>query len=472
MEMADFSPPIAKSKMRKFSLSTLQVMKQAIRTIRVDDEHDISKYYDIGVELGHGSFGVVYQAVHKETDKLVAIKSIDKAKAGSVGVLQLDLEIQILKRISHPSIIDLKEVIEAPKKSFLVFELCRGGTLQSQFLLEDKHLRYSEREIAEIIKSLASAVAYLHDQGIAHRDIKLENVMIAEADSLNLKLTDFGLCAIRDKENQIQASCGTPAYMAPEVLSDRGVYSPLCDIWSLGVILYVLLCGSLPFKGGVIGPDSLEKALTFSQPPWKHVSSGAMSLVRRMLAIDPARRITAKEVLADHWVCGDSSGVKMTSTVLDMMREWHELEVAQIVSERDSLQASVAGQDIAESSPIIALPQRAKSAKPAISTEKRGNQKSLFNGSKGGSKPIPESRFTSTVPPARTAALSPHASPLHIPGRTPCNKRSQSSDALKLLSQSQANLRILGRKSDSDATPVASTIRLDHSSSIKRKEAK
>lgn len=305
---------------RKVSASVLP--KRLVAHTRLEDDAEVEALYEFGRMLGQGSFGSVNLATHSATGAEWAIKSIDKKKAGSSGARMLEFEIAILKRVSHDFIVNLKEVFETPKRSYLVLEFCRGGTLQQHYLTPDHKPAFSQRDVAVIIQRLAGAVAYLHENDIAHRDLKLDNIMLAPTpeDPLVIKVTDFGLCAVKGKDMPEMAMvCGTPSYMAPEVLADNGTYSPLCDIWSTGVILYNLLCGQLPFRGDAEKSleDRIQEAKVVFSKDWATIDPAAQNLVVSCLKADPARRITAKEIL-DHTWLGGGSGM---GTVLDMMKQ-------------------------------------------------------------------------------------------------------------------------------------------------------
>ncbi|XP_015419220.1 PREDICTED: serine/threonine-protein kinase 33 isoform X3 [Myotis davidii] len=278
--------------------------------IRLDDGAAIQEIYTFGKILGKGSFGVVIEAINKETGTKWAIKKVNKEKAGSSAVKLLEQEVNILKSVKHEHIIHLEQVFETPKKMYLVMELCEDGELR-EILKRKEH--FSENETRWIIQSLASAIAYLHSNDIVHRDLKLENIMVKSSFTdannemnLNIKVTDFGLAAKKHggSEAMLQSTCGTPAYMAPEVINDHD-YSQQCDIWSIGVIMYSLLCGEPPFSA-----SSEEKLfelirkgeLRFRGPVWESISDCAKSVLKQLMKVDPAHRITAKELLDNQWI--------------------------------------------------------------------------------------------------------------------------------------------------------------------------
>ncbi|CAH2325502.1 serine threonine- kinase 33 isoform X1 [Pelobates cultripes] len=298
---------------------------------RMDDEAAIQQFYTFGKKLGQGSFGVVIEAIHRASGKKWAMKKVNREKAGSSAVKLLEREVSILKRVKHNHIIHLEEVFETPKRMYLVMELCESGELRE--MLHRKKL-FSEVETRHIIHSLGSAIAYLHKNDIVHRDLKLENILVKSkdiADSeemlLNIKVTDFGLAVQKGgvgSENMLQATCGTPIYMAPEIINAHD-YSQQCDIWSVGVIMYMLLCGNAPFiaNSEVELFEQIRKGeLDFSDDVWHTVSTAAKDVLQRLLKVDPAHRITASELLDDPWITGETNPVQRPTNVLEMMKEW------------------------------------------------------------------------------------------------------------------------------------------------------
>ncbi|XP_041585591.1 serine/threonine-protein kinase 33 isoform X5 [Vulpes lagopus] len=218
----------------------------------------------------------------------------------------------------------------AIQKMYLVMELCEDGELKE---ILDRKGHFSENETRWIIQSLASAIAYLHSKDIVHRDLKLENIMVKSSFTddnnemnLNIKVTDFGLAVKKHgrSEAMLQTTCGTPIYMAPEVINAHD-YSQQCDIWSIGVIMYTLLCGEPPFLA-----TSEEKLfelirkgeLHFEDPLWDSISDCAKSVLKQLMKVDPAHRITAKELLDNQWITGNMLSSARPTNVLEMMKEW------------------------------------------------------------------------------------------------------------------------------------------------------
>nr|XP_029511319.1 serine/threonine-protein kinase 33-like isoform X1 [Oncorhynchus nerka]XP_029511320.1 serine/threonine-protein kinase 33-like isoform X1 [Oncorhynchus nerka] len=294
---------------------------------RMEDEADLQQIYSFGRKLGQGSFGVVCEATHNETRKKWAIKKVNKEKAGSSGVKLLEREVSILKRVNHAHIIHLEEVFETQKRMYLVTELCEGGELKE---LLQKNTRFTEEETRHIINSLAEAIVYLHKKDIVHRDLKLENILVKsyhgdDNDMINIKVTDFGLSVKKGgvgSENMLKATCGTPIYMAPEVINAHE-YSQQCDVWSIGVIMYMLLCGEPPFIATSEERlfEMIKKGeLHFVGPIWDSISDAAKKVLSCLLKVDPAHRITANELLDNPWITGDTNTLATPTNVLEMMR--------------------------------------------------------------------------------------------------------------------------------------------------------
>ena len=272
---------------------------------------DITQYYEIIKKIGEGGYGKIYKVKNKESGDIRAMKQILKSKIPDIEKFQN--EIKILSMVDHPNIVRLFEVIEDDKYFNLFQELCTGGELLSKV---QKPLK--EKEIAKIFKQIMSAIAYCHEKGIVHRDMKLENILFAtESEDSPIKIIDFGLSVLLGKkdvkENEVTdlkkygfkrmtTKVGTIYYMSPEVI--KGNYDEKCDIWACGVILYTLLAGYPPFNGQTdkdIYNMISKMSFDFEQPVWKGVSKYAKELIKKMLS--PAKsRYTAEEVLNSKWL--------------------------------------------------------------------------------------------------------------------------------------------------------------------------
>ena len=277
---------------------------------------DLKKNYEIGDQLGSGNFAVVKKAINKQKDskipKEVAIKIIDKAKVEDMG--DITREIEIMQDISHPNVINLFEIFDEPKKMNLVMELVTGGELFDRIVAKGS---YSEKDAATCMSQLCQALDYLHTKKIVHRDLKPENLLYASpADDANLKVADFGLARMLTAGDMMKTACGTPGYVAPEILKNKGYDSGAVDMWSTGVILYILLCGFPPFyeeELPALFDQILHARYDFPSPWWDSISKEAKSLVQALLTLDPKKRMTADEVLKQPWVTGSASDAPLDS---------------------------------------------------------------------------------------------------------------------------------------------------------------
>lgn len=209
------------------------------KTTAIEDEYEMKQI------LGEGSFGQVKLVVHKKTKMERAVKIIKKNEVKKEDKKQMMMEVAILKSLDHPNIIKIFDMYEDDTNIYLVIEYCSGGELFDRI---QKINCFSEREAAKYIKQLLSAIAYLHGKNIVHRDLKAENLLFEnDSDEANMKLIDFGVSCSAVKGKKLKETLGTPYYIAPEVLLQN--YDEKCDVWSCGVILYILLCGYPPFNG-------------------------------------------------------------------------------------------------------------------------------------------------------------------------------------------------------------------------------
>ena len=255
--------------------------------------------YQMGKLLGKGTFAKVYQGKSIITGESVAIKVIDKEqiKRKPDMALQIKREVSIMRLVRHPNVVELKEVMATRKMVFLVMECVRGGELFAKVVAG----KLSEDQARRYFHQLISAVDFCHARGVSHRDIKPENLLLDE--NGNLKVSDFGLSSLPEQLRQdglLHTQCGTPAYVAPEVLRKKGYDGATADLWSCGVVLFVLLAGFLPFQDENI-MKMYRKVLNaeYKVPRW--FSHGALTLVSKLLVADPGKRITVPEILEDKW---------------------------------------------------------------------------------------------------------------------------------------------------------------------------
>jgi len=262
----------------------------------------VEEKYDLGKVVGRGAFSVVNLGVRKTTGKKYAVKCISKKLIDKKEMNLLEREIDIMQKLQHPNIIQLVEVIDTSDTLYLVLEFASGGELFDAVVQKGS---YSEAEAARIIRQILEAIAYVHNHGIAHRDLKPENLLLSNESGQPdfVKIADFGLSKDFGAE-QMATSCGTPDYVAPEVLSGE-VYDSAVDIWSIGVITYVLLCGFPPFYGETqkdLFENILKGNYDFPDPEWSGVSDDAKNFIRKMLVVNSEKRYNAEQCLKDKWL--------------------------------------------------------------------------------------------------------------------------------------------------------------------------
>lgn len=262
-----------------------------------------------GEVLGYGVTGEVHKITHRINGQSYAVKVLDLSRVKTEAQMQqLRDEIDIMCELDHPNVVRLEEVYETPTRVCLVEELCSGGELFDR--LEEQPLyRYSEEQCLKIVRQITTAVAYLHSKGIVHRDLKLENFLFeSTANDSQLKIIDFGLSKHMTFDEAEHDTVGTAYTVAPEVI--RGEYDAKCDVWGVGVIAYMLLCGDPPF-GGCGGPEApmeireniLEGRLVFRpEQIWDSVSEDAKDFIRSLLETDQSLRPTSVECLNLPWL--------------------------------------------------------------------------------------------------------------------------------------------------------------------------
>jgi len=261
---------------------------------------NVDDYYTITTTvLGSGFFATVKMGIDKKTGEKVAVKIIDKSKVEESPQL-LQNEIDIMAKVHHPHVVGLRAVFDTDTTLFIVMELVSGGELY-EMIVERK--TFSEKDTAHIISQVFSALEYLHGVGIVHRDLKLENMLLTDKDSLSVKVADFGLSKLYSGQ-ALRTACGTPFYVAPEILLGTG-YGPEVDLWACGVLLYILLSGRLPFHAdndAQLFQLIMEGKLVFKTPQFDSVSADAQDLIKKLLVVEPSVRYTAKQALEHPFV--------------------------------------------------------------------------------------------------------------------------------------------------------------------------
>ncbi|XP_031108807.1 calcium-dependent protein kinase SK5-like [Ipomoea triloba] len=281
--------------------------------------------YTMGKKLGQGQFGTTYQCTENASGNLYACKSIPKKKLFCKEDYEdVWREIQIMHHLSeHPNVVRIKGTYEDALYVHIVMELCAGGELFDRIVEKGQ---YSEREAAKLIKTIVGVVEACHSLGVMHRDLKPENFLfLSSNEDAALKATDFGLSVFYKPGETFSDVVGSPYYVAPEVLCKH--YGPESDVWSAGVILYILLSGVPPFWAETdvgIFRQILQGKLDLESEPWPGISDSAKDLIHKMLDRNPKRRLTAHEVLCHPWIVDDSMAPDkpLDSAVLSRLKQF------------------------------------------------------------------------------------------------------------------------------------------------------
>ena len=288
----------------------------------------INEEYCLCNVLGSGSYGLVLLGIHKATKQFRAIKIMQKAGRDVRRILD---EIDVLSKLTHPNILQMNEVFMDDVNLYVVAEYCQGGEL---FNVISKKGSFSESDACVIMKQVLSAVCYAHKNNIVHRDIKPENILLlspspssSSFSDLTVKLIDWGCAKVLPPKERLHVLDGTPYYIAPEVLA--GDYDEKCDVWSTGVVMYILLCGYPPFNGKKT--EDIYKAikkgnLKFPGKEWSVVSQEAKELISKMLEKDPKKRCSALEALDHEWfqkhMNKGTQGVNLAKSIFDNMKKF------------------------------------------------------------------------------------------------------------------------------------------------------
>ena len=296
----------------------------AMRTMIVDElTKNVEDEYLIGRILGQGQFGVTTLGKSKQDGRRVACKTISKLKLVTDADLQdIKREIQILRHLSgHPNIVQFFGAYEDIRNVHIVMELCDGGELYES-IIEAGH--YSEKKAAKHLNTMLTVVKHMHELGVVHRDLKPENFLLSSKNSdCDLKATDFGLSAFFQKGETFNEVIGSAYYIAPEVLLNH--YGNMVDIWSVGVIMYILLCGWPPFNGETekeIFQNILKGPIDMVSDPWPQISQGAKECVNRMLVRDPKKRATCVEILDHPWMKDGAPDTPLDNAVVSRIKQF------------------------------------------------------------------------------------------------------------------------------------------------------
>lgn len=288
---------------------------------------DFEDKYTIGKLLGHGQFGYTFVATDKSNGDRVAVKRIDKKKmTTSVAVEDVKREVKIFKALTgHENVVQFYNAFEDDTYVYIVMELCEGGELLDRILAK-KDKRYTEKDAAIIVRQMLKVAAKCHLHGLVHRDMKPENFLFKSTkDDAPLKATDFGLSDFIKPGRKFKDIVGSAYYVAPEVLKRQS--GPESDVWSIGVITYILLCGRRPFwnktEDGIF-KEVLKNKPDFHRKPWPSISDSAKDFLQKVLVKDPRARLTAAQALSHRWVRegGDASEIPVDILVLSNMRQF------------------------------------------------------------------------------------------------------------------------------------------------------
>lgn len=283
--------------------------------------------YTIGKLLGHGQFGYTYMATDKANGDLVAVKRIDKSKMVlPIAVEDVKREVKILKALAgHENVVHFYNAFEDENYVYIVMELCEGGELLDRILAK-KDSRYSEKDAAIVVHQMLKVAAECHLHGFVHRDMKPENFLFKSTkEDSPLKATDFGLSDFIKPGKKFTDIVGSAYYVAPEVLKRKS--GPESDVWSIGVITYILLCGRRPFwdktEDGIF-KEVLRNKPDFRRKPWPSISNAAKDFVKKLLVKDPHARLTAAQALSHPWVRegGSASDIPIDISVLNNLRQF------------------------------------------------------------------------------------------------------------------------------------------------------
>jgi len=251
--------------------------------------------YILGDELGRGTYAIVKKAKHKETGKVYAIKMVKKATTNT----HLNREIAIMKKVNHPHIVHCYDIFDDSKFLYLVLEFITGGDLFEK--IQEQEI-FSEKDASHITRQILEAINYLHKEGIVHRDIKIDNILCAEGKNLHVYIADFGLSRFFNDNEQLETRVGSLCYTAPEIYEEVG-YNKACDMWSIGVVTFILLTGGFPFYDKNQS-KTVEKIVNvdYEWDESEDVSPEGKAFIAGLLTKDPQKRFTAEQALNHPWI--------------------------------------------------------------------------------------------------------------------------------------------------------------------------
>ncbi len=284
----------------------------------------LEQRFELGKTIGSGNFSVVHEGKDLHDGRLVAVKKLDISKLRAADLAEVKRETQILEALNHPNIVKLVASFESKSHYHVVMERLAGGELFERIV---EKVYYGEADAARVIRALAEALRYCNSKRVVHRDLKPENILlVSAADDAALKIVDFGFATefhMGAQGVELTATCGTPGYVAPEIISGKP-YGPEVDMWSLGVVSYVLLCGYPPFfedSQQALFAKIRKGQYEFDPQFWGVVSQPAKDLVSKLLVVDPKARFTPEQVLAHPWIMSGGSATTLPQA-LKVLREY------------------------------------------------------------------------------------------------------------------------------------------------------
>lgn len=296
------SKPVSETKSKKSAPSAKKPAAENSKSGK-----GFQELYKLGKQLGEGAFSTVKEGSHQQSKESFAIKIVTKAKLSKEDEVALKDEIQVLEELKHKHIIRLYDVFEESQYYYLVTEKMMGGELFDRIVQKSY---YNEKEARDVCLILFDAMKYCHDHSVAHRDLKPENLLLAsEDDDSNIKIADFGFAKKVKVPNSLTTQCGTPGYVAPEILEGKP-YDTQADMWSLGVIVYILLGGYPPFieqNQRELFRKIRKGQFEFHEEYWGQVSDDAKNLIRQLLTVSPSKRYDANGAMKNSWIGADAS---------------------------------------------------------------------------------------------------------------------------------------------------------------------